>query len=325
MIRRWQAVGLVFVGVSAVGQARAEAPPAAYPTMAPIEQYRSLGLEAEVALARSAAPPSISADAEILVLGKSGYETAVKGKNGFVCFVERSWAASFADPEFWNPKLRAPNCFNAPAVRSELPRYLERTKWVLAGAAREELIEKNAAAVASRLFRDPEPGALSFMLSKDGYVSDAAKGPWLPHVMFFIPHGRASDWAPSLEGSPVIGREGSPVESTVLLVPVRRWSDGSPAPSPEQPHTTHKKLSALLARSRTRKPGPGTGSRDFLARSSPASHCGMIPGRTADQDRPDVYGTLTSFTNFGITNNQMRNPLARWASRLTPRSAACRC
>jgi len=220
----------------AVSSARAEVSAAAYPKMAPIEQYRIQTREAEVALARSAAPPSISADAEVLVLGRSGYETAAKGKNGFVCFVERSWAAAFDEPEFWNPKLRAPNCFNAAAARSVLPRYLERTRWVLSGATREQMREKNAAAVASRLFTDPEPGALSFMLSKEGYVSDDVKGPWLPHVMFFVPHGRAADWAAGLEGSPVIGLERGPLESTILFVPVRRWSDGSAGPSPEQPH-----------------------------------------------------------------------------------------
>ena len=47
-----------------------------------------------------------------------GYETAVKGKNGFVCMVERSWAAGIDDPDFWNPKLRSPVCLNAPAARS---------------------------------------------------------------------------------------------------------------------------------------------------------------------------------------------------------------
>src|SRR5262252_6880077 len=77
--------------------------PAPYPAMAPVEQYRIADAADEIALARSAAPPSISADAEVLVLGKQGYEPAVKGKNGFVCFVERSWAASFDDAEFWNP------------------------------------------------------------------------------------------------------------------------------------------------------------------------------------------------------------------------------
>src|SRR5215468_4859956 len=113
-----------------------------YPARAPVEQYRIGNVQGEIVLARSAAPPSISADAEVLVLGNRGYETAAKGKNGFVCFVERSWAAGFDFAEFWNPKLRAPNCFNPPAVRSVLPQYLKRTEWVLAGASKQEMIEK---------------------------------------------------------------------------------------------------------------------------------------------------------------------------------------
>src|SRR5215468_7177088 len=126
-------------GLSWSGPAQSEAPKTAYPQMAPAEQYRIASREDEIALARSAAPPSISADAEVLVLGSRGYESAVKGKNGFVCFVERSWTAGFDDRQFWNPKLRAPNCFNPQAVRSVLPQYLERTTWVLAGDTREQL------------------------------------------------------------------------------------------------------------------------------------------------------------------------------------------
>jgi hypothetical protein len=61
-----------------------------YSEMAPAEQYRIANREDEIALARSAAPSSISADAQVLVLGRHGYETAVEGKNGFVCFVECS-------------------------------------------------------------------------------------------------------------------------------------------------------------------------------------------------------------------------------------------
>ena len=102
-------VGSAFLaGLSWSGPAQSEAPKTGYPQMAPVEQYRIASREDEIALARSAAPPSISADAEVLVLGSRGYETAVKGKNGFVCFVERAWAASFDDEEFWNPKSRAP-------------------------------------------------------------------------------------------------------------------------------------------------------------------------------------------------------------------------
>jgi hypothetical protein len=204
--------------------------------MAPIAQYRISVREDEIALARTAAPPSISADAEVLVLGDRGYETAVKGKNGFVCFVERSWDAGFDDPQFWNPKLRAPNCFNPPAVRTVLPQYVKRTEWVLAGVSKQEMKTKARSAIAANEFKSPEPGALSFMLSKNGYVSDDAAGPWLPHVMFFVPHGQAATWAAGVEDSPVIGKDGSDIEPTVLFVPVRRWSDGSAAPPTVEQH-----------------------------------------------------------------------------------------
>lgn len=83
-----------------------------YPKMAPVDQYL-MERNAEILLARSAAPDSISSGATILVLGRQGYETAVRGKNGFVCMVERSWMAAFDSPEFWNPKVRGAECLNA--------------------------------------------------------------------------------------------------------------------------------------------------------------------------------------------------------------------
>jgi len=205
-----------------------------YPAMAPIAQYRIADPQEEIALARSAAPPSISADAQVLVLGSQGYETAVKGKNGFVCFVERSWAGGFDDPEFWNPKLRKPNCFNATAARTELPQYLERTKWVLAGTSTQQMIEKTKVAIASHHVKTSEAGAFSFMLSKQGYLGDQV-GPWLPHVMFFVSDGKAADWGANKDGSPILGQDRSPL-TTVLFIPVRSWSDGSPAPPPTDQH-----------------------------------------------------------------------------------------
>lgn len=215
------------------GRRRGPTAIARYTHAAPLEEYRTQSAAEEIALARTAAPPSISANAKVLVLDDTGYATAVPGTNGFVCFVERSWAADFNEPEFWNPKIRAPNCFNAVAARTELPQYLERTKWVLAGAGRPEIIARTRAEFAKHTFRSPEPGALSYMLSKGGYLSDDAAGPWLPHVMFFVPHGDTAAWGAAGAGSPIIRADGSDIESTVLLVPVLRWSDGSPALPPD--------------------------------------------------------------------------------------------
>jgi hypothetical protein len=226
---------LLLLGLTGVAGAE-EKKASAYPAMAPVGEYLIPDRAREIALARSAAPPAISADAEVLVLGPRGYETAIRGKNGFVCFVERSWAAGFDDPEFWNPKLRAPNCFNPPAVRAVLPQYLRRTEWALAGMSNARMIEEARAAVASGHFTAPEAGSFSFMLSSQGYLGDAVAGPWLPHVMLFVPHGQAALWAAGVEGSPVLGAEGNPFEPTVLFIPVRRWSDGSPAPIPTGEH-----------------------------------------------------------------------------------------
>ncbi len=93
-----------------------------YPTsMAPLEQYL-MDRDAEIALARSAAPTSVANDATVLVFGRQGYETAVEGKNGFVCNVDRSWMDQFENsPEFWNPKRRGPVCYNPAAARTLLP------------------------------------------------------------------------------------------------------------------------------------------------------------------------------------------------------------
>ena len=136
----------------------------------------------------------------------------------------------------------APNCFNALAARTELPpQYLKRTQWVLAGAGKEQLIAATRSALADRSFRSPEPGALSFMLSKEGYLleQDEAAGPWLPHVMLFVPHGQTTMWGAGAEGSPVFGKATTPRSSFGLCssFPVRRWSDGAPAPPPAERHT----------------------------------------------------------------------------------------
>src|SRR5580704_8043368 len=112
-------VVLAFLSCPIHSQAQAEKTP--YPAMAPLDQYLIPDENAEVALARSAAPASISDAADVMVLRRDGYATAVKGSNGFVCIVERSWATATDDLQFWNPKIRAPHCFNPPAAETSLP------------------------------------------------------------------------------------------------------------------------------------------------------------------------------------------------------------
>jgi hypothetical protein len=197
-----------------------------FPRMAPVEQYRMASRSEEIALARSAAPPSISSDAEVLVLGEHAYETAVKGKNGFVCLVERSWSASFGDAEFWNARIRAPICLNPAAVSSVLPVDLEKTQWALAGLSKAEMLVRTESSAAAH--QGPAPGSMSYMLSKEQRLSDA-DGHWHPHLMFFQPHTAVSAWGANLPGSPVFGAQGGADEATVFFVPVDKWSDGTSA------------------------------------------------------------------------------------------------
>jgi hypothetical protein len=228
------ALALALCACSAA-RAQQQQAPSQYPTMAPISAYLMAPAE-EIRLARTAAPPSISSHAEIMVLGKQGFYVAAKGTNGFVCMVSRSWFAGFADPDFWNPLSHGPECLNPPAVSSVLPQFLVRTQWVLAGATRSQLIAKAKAAYASRRFVEPAPASFAFMLSKEGYLNNA-RNAWLPHVMPFIPYGQAEKvWAAGLDGSPILASGGEPYEVITIYIPVRRWSDGSPAPTPAPLH-----------------------------------------------------------------------------------------
>ena len=211
--------------------ARAQDAKGVYPSMAPLDQYL-MEREAEITLARSAAPGSISQDAEIRVLGRQNYESVVKSKNGFVCMVQRSWAAGLDDPEFWNPKVRAPICFNQPAVRSYLPQIIKKTAWVLAGRSRALMYEDIKSALAKKELPPPEVGAMCYMMSKQGYLSDSG-GHWHPHLMFFTPLADPTTWGSGLPGSPVLGARDTPGGVTIFIVPVAQWSDGTVDPKHE--------------------------------------------------------------------------------------------
>jgi len=199
---------------------------APYTSMAPLDQYLMEDRNSEIALARSAAPESISRDAEVLVLGRHGYETAIKGNNGFVCIVQRSWTAEIDDPDFWNPKLRAPICFNAAAARSYLPLTIKKTELILAGRTKAQIVEAITAAIDKNELPAPERGAMCYMMSKKGYLNDR-DGRWHPHLMFFFSQTDPAAWGADLPGSPIIAFNDTWERLTVFLVPVRRWSDGT--------------------------------------------------------------------------------------------------
>ena len=212
-----------------------------YPTMAPVEKYL-MARDAEIALACSAAPDAISHDASVIVLTRHGYETAVEGKNGWVCWVGRGWMAMFDHPEFWNPKVRAAECINPPAVRSVLPYAYKRTELILAGHSKQEVIAAIKAAMDKKELPALEPGTVSYMMSKGSYLTDE-DGHNFPHLMFYETAKDGAAWGANVTNSPVMGVSYWYISAdaypqlksfpplSVFLIGAGKWSDGTPAPS----------------------------------------------------------------------------------------------
>jgi hypothetical protein len=216
---------LAFVALAAaVAPARAQSAPTPDSRMGPVADYLIPNRSDEIALARSAAPDSVAARAEVMVLGRKGYEIAVPGTNGFVCLVERSWDGA---PRFWNPRVRSPDCFNAAAARFYVPIVRMKTRLALAGKSQAQITGAIEDALRQKRLGAPGIGAMSYMMSKQQYLNDAGKS-WHPHVMFFVPLAMSKSWGANLPGSPVIASD-DPVDGlTIFMIPVAAWSDGTP-------------------------------------------------------------------------------------------------
>jgi hypothetical protein len=206
--------------------AQAQGTNAPYANMAPLDRYLIADRNAEIALAKSAAPKAISDNADVLVLERQGYKTAAKGTNGFVCMVERSWTAPFGDPEFWNPKIRGPICFNPPAAQTYIPITISRTQLALAGKSETQVRDAINSAFDKRELPALEAGSMCYMLSKQGYLGDQA-GHFHPHLMFWAERTQPETWGAGTPGSPIIGKEEIPGRLTIFIIPVGNWSDGT--------------------------------------------------------------------------------------------------
>ena len=205
----------------------AEPAKTAWPKMAPVADYL-IPRDAEIALARSSAPGSIAKDAEVMVFTKTGFQTAVKGTNGFVCLVARSWSAGFDDPNFWNPKVRAPICYNALAAESQVPETVKRTQVALAGGSETQIQQALKSAIDNGTLPVAKPGSLSYMMSKGTYFSQD-QGHWVSHLMFYMPQTDLKSWGVGAAKSPVIGYNFPDERLTIFLIPIGRWSDGTPS------------------------------------------------------------------------------------------------
>jgi hypothetical protein len=221
-------IALLAMAHQAVAQATTTPSPATqYLKMAPLDQYLMADRAAEIALARSAAPESISRDAEVLVLTQHGFKTGAKGTNGFVCIVGRGWTAA-ADPDFWNPKVRVPMCVNAAGARSYLVRAAKETEWGLEGRTQAQINAAIPAALASKELPAMEPGAMCYMTGKEGYGGDVAPH-WPSHLMFFFTDTDPAIWGANQPGSPIIAVSDLVEHLTQFVIPVQKWADGTEA------------------------------------------------------------------------------------------------
>lgn len=213
----------LLTGLCLYGTAYAQMAKTSFPKMMPLDQYL-MERKAEIALARSAAPASISADADVLILGRHGYESAAKGKNGFLCYVERAWHGDPDGPDFWDPRVRGPICLNPAAVRTVLPVTKKKTELALSGATKEQIVSRIKSSIEKKELPIPEVGAMCYMLSPKGWLA-GADGHWHPHLMFYL--SETADWGADLPESPVLAFKDQTDHLNLFMVPVKRWSDGT--------------------------------------------------------------------------------------------------
>jgi len=185
----------------------------------------------EIALARTAAAPTISDSASVLVLTRTGYVEAARGTNGFTCIVLRSFAGIIGDPDFWNPHVRAPLCLNPPATRTALQEMVKRGEWIMNGVSTADIITRTDRAYASHEFPAPAAGAMIYMQSPQQYLQDGMPHNWKPHLMFVYDRAMpAATWGAGGGKSTIIDGVGDDPHAHVrlILIPVPQWSDGTP-------------------------------------------------------------------------------------------------
>jgi len=189
----------------------------------PLSEYM-MAPEAEVALAKSAAPDKVSGRATIKVLTPSGYKVTAQGDNGFVCLVMRGWAAATSTKAsdrdlVYYAKLRAPMCFDPVASRSVLPLQELQTKLGMEGKGSDQIAEAVQTAYAKGELPKMEPVAFGYMFSADSDLGPGF-GAWHPHMMVFTPQYENSMLGGNEEGGalPFVSDGGTAFAVTVIPV-----------------------------------------------------------------------------------------------------------
>lgn len=193
------------------------------PKYPPLSEYM-MAPEAEVALARSAAPEKVSVRATVKVLTISGYKVAAQGDNGFVCTAVRGWAAAMSTTAserdlVYYAKLRAPICFDPVASRTVLPLQELLARLGMEGKGPDQIAKDVQAAYAKGELPRMEAVAFAYMFSADQDLGPGI-GAWHPHMMVYTPYYENSMLGGNEvdSGLPVVGDGGTPFAVTVIPV-----------------------------------------------------------------------------------------------------------
>ena len=189
----------------------------------PLSEYM-MAREAEVALAKSAAPEKVSAHATVKILTTSGYKVAAQGDNGFVCIVMRGWAAAISTAAAerdvaYDAKVRAPHCFDPIASRTVLPLQELQAKLGLEGKGPDQIAKEVQAAYAKGKLPKMEKVAFAYMFSADQDLG-LGLGAWHPHMMVYTPYYENSMLGGNEPDSrlPIVGNGGTQFAITVIPV-----------------------------------------------------------------------------------------------------------
>ena len=206
--------------LASLGAAAGWAQTSKYP---PLSEYM-MAPEAEVALARSAAPEKVSARATVKILTASGYKVVTQGDNGFICLVMRGWAAATSTTAaerdlVYDAKLRAPHCFDPVASRTVLPLQELKAKLGMEGKKPDQIADAVQAAYAKGELPKMETVAFAYMFSADQNLG-LGLGAWHPHMMVYTPNyensllgGNEPD-----SGLPIVVNGGTQFAETVIPV-----------------------------------------------------------------------------------------------------------
>lgn len=187
----------------------------------------------EIELAVSAAPPEVSANADVYVLRGTEFVKVRSGTNGCACMVARDL----------HEEGRYPICFDREAAQTVMLREMKETSLRAKGKSEAEVKQEIDALLKDRALPTAKRPAVAYMMSPRQVLFSSPEangvrvGAWHPHVMMTgvgLTHAQLGFPQDTryLYIQPGSAEAAGSLHEFVVLVPV--WSDGAPGPEPRK-------------------------------------------------------------------------------------------